>query len=141
MPATSPGDTGRMLERHRRIPLVPDDWAVWACTDVHGVTSALVEALQQAGILDTDRHWVAPPRTALVGCGDYLDRGGDVRGLVELLQRLQTEAAARGGAVLLARGNHEAMPLMIRAGAADWLEVWREYGGDATLASYGCQVT
>ncbi len=23
-----------------------------------------------------------PPRTALVGCGDYIDRGGDVRGLV-----------------------------------------------------------
>lgn len=102
------------------------------------MTSALVAALQEAGILDTDGHWVAPPRTALVGCGDYLDRGGDIRGLVALLEQLQAEAPARGGAVLLACGNHEAMPLMIRAGAAEWLEVWREYGGDATLASYGC---
>jgi serine/threonine protein phosphatase 1 len=127
-----------MLEPDRRIPRVPDDWDVWAFSDVHGMTSSLVAALQQAAILDSDRHWIAPPRTALVGCGDYLDRGGDVSGLVTLLRDLQSEAPARGGAVLLARGNHEAMPLMIRAGAAEWLEVWREYGGDATLASFGC---
>ena len=121
-----------------RIPRVPDDWAVWAFTDTHGVTSALLAALQRAGILDEAWHWVAPPRTALIGCGDYLDRGGDVRGLVSLLRRLQADAAAAGGRVLLARGNHEAMPLMIRDGAHEWLETWLEYGGDATLASFDC---
>ena len=97
-----------------RLPHVPDDWTVWAFSDAHGVTSALIAALQAAGIVDEALHWVAPPRTALVGCGDYLDRGVDVRGLVRLLRRLQADAAAAGGAVLLARGNHEAMPLMIR---------------------------
>lgn len=122
----------------RRIPRVPDDWTVWAFTDTHGVTSGLIAALQAAGILDEALHWIAPPRTALVGCGDYLDRGGDVRGLVSLLRRIEASAAKAGGVALLARGNHEAMPLLIRDGAQQWLETWLEYGGDATMASFGC---
>ena len=121
------------------LPRVPDDWTVWAFSDTHGVTSGLLAALRAAGILDEALHWVAPPRTALVGCGDYLDRGVDVRGLVALLRRLQAEADGAGGTVLLARGNHEAMPLMIRAGAHEWLDTWLEYGGDATMASFGCR--
>lgn len=122
----------------QRIPRVPDDWTVWAFTDVHGVTSGLIAALQAAQVLDDALHWIAPPRTALIGCGDYLDRGRDARGLVSLLRRLQEEAAGASGAVLLARGNHEAMPLLIRGGAREWLETWLEYGGDATVASFGC---
>ncbi len=121
-----------------RLPRVPDDWTVWAFSDTHGVTSGLISALQAADIIDAALHWVAPPRTALIGCGDYLDRGGDVSGLVALLRRLEAQAASAGGAVLPARGNHEAMPLMIRDGAHEWLETWLEYGGDATLASYDC---
>src|SRR3990172_8376870 len=117
-----------------RIPRVPDDWTVWAFTDTHGVTSGLVAALRAAGIVDAALHWIAPPRTALIGCGDYLDRGGDVRGLVALLRRLMADATLSGGAVFLARGNHEAMPLMIRDGAHEWLETWLEYGGDATTS-------
>ena len=73
-----------------RIPRVPDDWTVWAFSDTHGVTSGLLAALRAAGIVDEALHWAAPPRTALVGCGDYLDRGVDVRGLVR-------PAAAAGG--------------------------------------------
>jgi hypothetical protein len=121
-----------------RLPVIPDDWAVWAFSDAHGVTSGFIAALQEAGILDTALHWVAPPRTALVGCGDYIDRGADVRGLVALLRSLAIDAAAAGGRVLLTRGNHEAMPLMIRDGGHAWLATWREYGGDATLAAYAC---
>ena len=130
------GDTGDMPAP--LIPRVPDDWAVWAFSDAHGVTSGLIAALQAARILDDALHWIAPPRTALIGCGDYLDRGRDVRGLVSLLRHLQGEAADAGSAVLLARGNHEAMPLMIRDGAHEWLETWLEYGGDATMASFDC---
>lgn len=121
-----------------RLPRVPDDWTVWAFSDSHGVTSAFVAALQEAGLIDEARRWIAPPRTALVGCGDYIDRGGDIRGMVELLQRLQLEAAEAGGAVFLARGNHEIMPLMVRRGEHEWLDTWLEYGGDATVAAYGC---
>jgi Calcineurin-like phosphoesterase len=119
-----------------RIARVPDDWTVWAFSDTHGVTSGLLAALGAAGLIDGSLHWTAPARTALVGCGDYLDRGVDVRGLVTLLRRLGREAGTRGGRVLLARGNHEVMPLMVRSGAHEWLETWLEYGGDATMASY-----
>ena len=69
--------------------------------------SGLTVALREAGIVDQDLHWSAPAGTALVGCGDYLDRGADSRGVVALLRRLQGEAAAAGGVAVLARGNHE----------------------------------
>ena len=121
-----------------RLPHLPHDWAVWAVSDVHGVTSGLLQALQEADILDHEARWIAPPKTALVGCGDYLDRGGDVPGLVRLLRRLQLEAVAADGAVVLARGNHEIMPLMARAGAHEWLETWLEYGGRETVEAYRC---
>ena len=124
-----------------RLPHLPDDWAVWAVSDVHGVTSGFVSALQQARIVDHEVRWIAPPRTALVGCGDYLDRGGDIAGLVALLRRLQDEAAAGGGAVVLARGNHEVMPLMAAEGTHEWLETWLEYGGRQTVTSFGCSVS
>ena len=76
-----------------RLPRVPDDWTVWAFSDAHGVTSGPRSApCRAAGLVDEALHWVAPPRTALVGCGDYLDRGVDVRGLVDLLRRLEAEA-------------------------------------------------
>ncbi len=123
---------------YERLPRIPDDWTVWAFSDSHGVTSGLVAALQEAGIIDEALHWIAPPRTAVVGCGDYLDRGLDVRGMVAFLRRLQVDAAAASGAVLLARGNHESMPLMVRAGAHEWLKTWLEYGGETTMASFGC---
>lgn len=119
-----------------RLPRIPDDWQVWACSDVHGVTSGLVTALQEAEIIDTQRHWVAPPKTALVGCGDYIDRGGDIAGLVGMLRRLGIEAAAARGQVVLARGNHEVMPFMARTDPA-WLEEWLGFGGRATIRSFG----
>ena len=121
-----------------RLPHVPDDWSVWAFSDAHGVTSGLRRALAEAGLVDGAGHWSAPPATALVGCGDYIDRGGDIAGTVALLRRLQAEAAAAGSAVLLARGNHEAMPLMVRDGHHEWLETWLQYGGQATVAAFGC---
>ena len=80
-----------------RLPHLPDDWTVWAFTDSHGVTSALRSALHEAGLIDDEGHWAAPSCTALVGCGDYIDRGGDIAGTVALLRRLEREAAAAGG--------------------------------------------
>jgi hypothetical protein len=124
-----------------RLPHIPDDWAVWAFSDIHGVTSGFTAALQVAGILDEALQWIAPPRTALVGCGDYIDRGGDIRGLVALLRHLRRDAASHGGEVILARGNHEVMPLIIADGGHEWLATWLEYGGDATLAAFDCDGT
>ena len=121
----------------RRIRAVPDDWTVWAFTDVHGVLSGVAEALQQAGLVDADLRWAAPPGTALIGCGDYVDRGAETRRLVQLLRRLELEAAVAGGAVELARGNHELQLLQAANADQAMLETWLRYGGWPALASYG----
>lgn len=116
---------------------VPDDWTVWAFSDPHGVASGFTEALRAAGLVDARLRWTAPPRTALVGCGDYLDRGTASRPVVELLARLQEEAPRVGGRVVLARGNHEHLLLQLLSRPDADLETWLRYGGGATLRSWG----
>jgi 3',5'-cyclic AMP phosphodiesterase CpdA len=125
--------------RARRLPSVPDDWTVWAFTDVHGVASGLEPALREAGLIDPALRWIAPPRTALIGCGDYVDRGRASRRVVELLRRLENDARAAGSAVLLARGNHEHLLLQLAAGESRDFETWLFYGGRATLAAWGLE--
>jgi hypothetical protein len=121
----------------RRIRHVPDDWTVWAFSDCHAVLSGLETGLREAGLVDESLHWAAPAGTALVGCGDYVDRGRESRRLVEWLRRLEAEAAAAGGAVELGRGNHELQLLQSAAGDAEVVQVWLRYGGWPTLASWG----
>ena len=116
---------------------VPDDWTVWAFSDPHGVASGLRTALAEAGLVDPTGRWAAPPKTALVGCGDYIDRGWDSRGVVELLQRLGSEAAAAGSQVWLTRGNHEHLLDHLHAGGDEILDHWLQFGGIEALASYG----
>ena len=121
-----------------RIPQIPEDWTVFAVSDIHGVVSGFLAALRQAGIVDAEGHWSAPPRTALVGCGDYVDRGNDVVGLLRLMRRLEEEATIAGGQALFARGNHEEMAVRGAAAEPSWLDSWMRYRGVATLRSYGC---
>lgn len=126
------------------VPHLPDAWTVWAFSDPHGMTGALAATLRKAGLVDARLRWAAAPGTALVGCGDYIDRGADVPGTVALLRRLVPEAAAAGSRVILARGNHEHTLLRLLDGsgsideAAEWLASWLAYGGQATLDGYGC---
>ncbi len=71
---------------------------VVAFADVHGAYSELTALLQSQGIVDGDLRWSAG-KTHLVSLGDLLDRGDDSRKVMDLLMRLQTEAAASGGQV------------------------------------------
>ena len=48
--------------------------------------------LQSASLLDGDGHWAGGDAT-LVQTGDVTDRGDDVRAAMELLMRLEAEAA------------------------------------------------
>lgn len=122
-----------------RIVTVPDDWTVWAFSDAHAVASGFAAALREAGIIDDRARWCAPPRTALVGCGDYISRGRDSRGVVDLLRGLAEQAPASGGAVHLARGNHEHLLQHLHDGGADMLEHFLFYGGDTAVESFGCE--
>lgn len=84
---------------------------VVAFADVHGAYTELTALLQSQGIVDGDLHWSAG-KTHLVSLGDLLDRGDDSRKVMDLLMRLQTEAAAAGGQVHVVVGNHEAMNVL-----------------------------
>lgn len=116
---------------------IHDDWAVWALGDVHGVLSGLREALRAAGLTDADDHWAGGARVALVGLGDYIDRGADSRGVVEFLRTLGSGMASAGSRLVLVRGNHEQMVADLLRGSDEWLDAWAVSGGHAMVRSYG----
>lgn len=82
-----------------------------AIGDVHASAQAFADILQTAGLIDPQRRWIGG-RTRLVQTGDYLDRGADVREVLDLLMRLEREAARSGGRVDVLLGNHESMNLL-----------------------------
>jgi hypothetical protein len=84
---------------------------VVAVGDVHGAYDRFAGILRQAGIIDARDRW-SGGRALLVQTGDVLDRGPDSRRVLDLLQRLEGEAAEAGGAVYALLGNHEVMRLM-----------------------------
>ena len=116
---------------------IPDERTVWVFSDIHGLRSGLEAALLEAGLIDGDVRWSAPPGTTLVGLGDYIDRGRDSVGVVILLLRLAGEAASAGSDVVLVRGNHEQMLLDVVRGDDAWLTDWMSKGGTEFLRSLG----
>jgi hypothetical protein len=83
---------------------------VVAIGDVHGAYPEFVQVLKGTGLVDANLRWVGG-RTHLVQNGDVFSRGDQALKVVELLMRLQDEAAAAGGAVHPLLGNHEVMSL------------------------------
>lgn len=83
---------------------------VVAMSDIHGAYDAMVTTLKNADVLDEDLSW-SGGKTHLVITGDILDRGPKSRAAMDLLMRLEDEAAAAGGLVLVLIGNHESMIL------------------------------
>ena len=84
---------------------------VIAFADVHGAYDELTRLLRAAGVVDAGLRWSAGA-ARVVSLGDLLDRGAGSRKAMELLMRLQGEAAAAGGALHVVLGNHEVMNLM-----------------------------
>lgn len=75
------------------------------------------------------------PAALEIYVGDYIDRGDDSRGVVELL----IERAQQTNTVFL-RGNHEQLMLDFMAGTMDF-SIWKQVGALATLRSYGVQAS
>jgi len=96
-----------------------------AIGDIHGCSPAL------AAVLDA-----LAPRSddTIVTLGDYVDRGPDVPGTLERLIQLGRQCR-----LIPILGNHDEMVLEILAGNQRLLLPWRMFGGDATLAGYGCR--
>jgi hypothetical protein len=82
-----------------------------AIGDIHGNYDGFVSILQRAGLVDDDVHWIGGD-TTFVQTGDIFDRGLEVFEVLDLLMRLQEEAAAAGGEVIVLLGNHEGMNLV-----------------------------
>jgi hypothetical protein len=82
-----------------------------AVGDIHGNYDGFVSILQAAGLIDEATHWIGG-RTTFVQTGDVFDRGVEVRKVLDLLMRLEGEAAAAGGRVIPLLGNHEGMNLI-----------------------------
>jgi serine/threonine protein phosphatase 1 len=116
---------------------IPDDFTVWAASDIHGQLGAVDRLLEQAGLTDGAGRWVAAPGSALVVTGDIVDRGPDSVGLVRRLASLRAQAAARRGCVALLEGNHEMQVLGGLAGNDRLFRALLAFGGGATLLSAG----
>jgi serine/threonine protein phosphatase 1 len=117
--------------------IVPDDFTVWAASDVHGQLRAFDRLLARAGLTDGDDRWIAPPGTALVITGDMVDRGPDTVGLVRRLAFLREQAPTAGGLVTLLWGNHEAQVLGGLGAEPSLFRALMTFGGGATLLSAG----
>lgn len=82
-----------------------------AIGDVHGAYDRFVEILAASGLLDKQQRWIGG-RTHLVQLGDVVDRGPDSARALDLLKRLEKDAARAGGAVHPLLGNHEVMRVL-----------------------------
>jgi diadenosine tetraphosphatase ApaH/serine/threonine PP2A family protein phosphatase len=103
---------------------------VYAIGDIHGSLQKLRDLIARC-----QRH--ADGRAAaFVFLGDYIDRGPDSSGVVELVMQMQARSKGR---VIALKGNHEAVAIDIIDGKADAANaaIWLREGGVATLRSYG----
>ncbi|WP_199431616.1 metallophosphoesterase [Qaidamihabitans albus] len=78
--------------------------------DVHGHRDELAEALRERGLVDESGDW-AGAGARLRFLGDFVDRGPDGVGAIDLVRKLQRQAADAGGSVESLLGNHEILLL------------------------------
>jgi hypothetical protein len=77
---------------------------------VHGHREELVEALYESKLVDSAGDWCGGDAT-LWFLGDFVDRGPDGVGVIDLVMGLQAQAGRAGGAVHALLGNHEILLL------------------------------
>ena len=115
---------------------IPSPRPIYIIGDIHGHLKKLVKLLQDTQLIDTEHSWKAGTAT-LWFMGDFVDRGPDGIAVLDLVMRLQTEAAAAGGTVASLLGNHEMMLLAAyRFGrrstglGSNFLTRWKQNGGN-----------
>ncbi len=111
-------------------PRLPDDVRVYVLTDIHGCSDLLRSMFK---VIDLDLLTIGKRRAIHVFLGDYIDRGPDSSGTIELL----IERARKHETVFL-KGNHEVF-LLEALKKPELLRNWGQYGGLQTLRSYGVQ--
>ncbi len=112
--------------------------AVHVIGDIHGQCEKLLELLRGAGLIDAGDAWSGADST-LWFMGDLVDHGPDGIGVIELVMRLQEQAAQAGGRVHVLIGNHDVLLLAahrfgrrpIPESDETFLDHWEENGGQA----------
>jgi serine/threonine protein phosphatase 1 len=107
---------------------LPPDTRIYAIGDIHGRADLLQETIAR---IDDDLRRRPIAYAGEVYLGDYVDRGADSKGVIDLL----AVRLVQNHAICL-RGNHEAMMEDFLHDAAV-LDGWRKLGGLQTLSSYG----
>jgi serine/threonine protein phosphatase 1 len=106
---------------------------IYVFGDLHG-RSDLAADLKAA--IARDLAESPSERPLIVGLGDYVDRGPDSRGVIELLlDGLHPDAEH-----VFIRGNHEQLLIDALAGDEQAYDVWVHSGGLDTLRSYGIDI-
>ncbi len=100
--STASAADGRIdgLKRH------PAPARLIALGDIHGDYDAINAALRLGGAIDEEARWIGGDLW-VVHTGDYMDRGGGELKIIQLLERLEREAALAGGRVIVLNANHE----------------------------------
>lgn len=109
-------------------PRLLDGIRIYAIGDVHGRADLLQVQLAQ---IAADERSYRCPRSKIVFLGDYIDRGPDSKGTIDLML-----ACARTREVVFLKGNHEIF-LRRFLDFPHSLDEWRCFGGLETLVSYG----
>jgi len=96
-----------------------------AIGDLHGDTNAARNALRLAGAIDEQSRWIGGD-LAVVQVGDLIDRGGQDREVIELMQYIKRDARHYGGELYLMNGNHEIMNVCLDFGYVH-VDAWDDF--------------
>jgi len=96
----------------------------FAISDIHGCRRTFQSLLDQIGLSKADTLYLL---------GDYIDRGPDSKGVIDLILQLRSE----GHSVICLRGNHEQMLLnALSKHGLEELQLWLNAGGAETVDSF-----
>ena len=97
----------------------------YAITDIHGCANTFKEMLAKLNFSKRDKLYLL---------GDYIDRGPDSKGVLDLIMNLQST----GHKVFCLKGNHEEKMLLSRHDI-NQNRNWLTWGGKETLESFGVE--
>jgi serine/threonine protein phosphatase 1 len=101
---------------------------LYAVGDVHGRADLLAQLFSE---IDADLKAHPAPRAIQIFLGDYIDRGPDSRGVLDLLV-----ARSQRHETIFLKGNHEVLVEEFLRNPESFAS-WRHVGGIDTLLSYG----
>lgn len=123
-------DTPETMPRRARIAITPVRKQIYAVGDIHGCYTALL-ALEAR--IREDVSATKAERPLIVYLGDYVDRGPASEAV---LQHLSGAGHPDGIERIALCGNHDDAFLRFLKRPAENI-AWLDFGGDATLRSYG----